>query len=62
MKKYIFILLATMGLSSFALIKPKSVDAPKIKWLTWEEAQVAQKKKPKKILRLNVFILKMLYQ
>lgn len=50
MKKYIVILLAAIALCSFKLISPaKPTDGPHIHWLTWEQAQAEQKKKPKKI-------------
>jgi thioredoxin-related protein len=50
MKKYLIILLATVALCSFKLSGPeKAVEGPHIKWMTWAEAQAAQKKKPKKI-------------
>ena len=49
MKKYIVILIAVVALCSFKMLSPRPAEGPHIKWLTWEQAQAEQKKKPKKV-------------
>jgi thioredoxin-related protein len=51
MKKYIAIIaVVAISLCSFKWDKPaKPTEDAHVKWLTWDQAQAAQKKKPKKI-------------